>query len=401
MTQSLPLEGLRVLDFSRHLPGPWCGQMLSDLGAEVIKIEHKGIGDPSRFNPPRYRRDSVYFHAVNSGKRSIMMDLSKPEAAEVARRLLATADIVVESFRTGGADALGVGYEGARAQNPGVVYCSISGFGRTGTHARSPGHDLAIQSLTGLLDMAHEPGKAVPNPPFHAADYAGGAMAVVGILAALQRRNRTGEGCYIDLSMYDSLMGMLEIALAGAMGRLAGAPDQRTLDVWGANPRYRTYPTGDGKAVTVCLLEAKLWAEFCRIIGRPELVHRDETLADRLTAHADRSELYREAVAAYCLSKSRDEIVAEMAAHHIPITPVLTPDEALASELARSRRIFEGPEADEVEGAIVHLNNPLQHAGLTRPRSRGPGAGEHTDDILSELGFASADIARLRAAGAV
>jgi crotonobetainyl-CoA:carnitine CoA-transferase CaiB-like acyl-CoA transferase len=402
MTKTLlPLEGLRVLDFSRHLPGPWCAQVLGDMGAEVIKIEQRGTGDQSRYNPPRYVRDSVYFHSVNAGKKSIALDLTKPQSREIARRLLASADVVVESFRTGGADTLGVGYEDARAGNAGVIYCTISGFGRTGPYAKSPGHDLAIQAMTGLLGIDAEPGATPPNPAFHAADYAGAAMGVIGILGALQRRNKTGEGCYLDLGMYDSLMDMLQIGLAGALGRQAGAADQRTLEAWGGNPRYRNYPTKDGKAVTVCLLEAKLWKQFCRVIGRNDLVHEGEKLEERLTSHAERVDMYRDAIAAYCLSKTRDEIVAEMQVHAIPITPVLTPDEAVASELAIARDVVGGPAVHPTEGSIRMLTSPFRRAGLAREREAGPGLGEHTQETLSQLGFDAAAIESFKAAGVI
>ena len=389
----LPFEGFKVLDLSRHLPGPWCTQYLGDMGAEVIKVEHLGVGDPSRFNPPLYNRDSVYFHAVNSGKRSIALDLGHPLAAPVKERLLKEADIIVESLRPGGAAKLGVGYEQARALNPAVIYCSISGFGQAGPYVHSAGHDLAIQSLTGLLGAA--PGSHPANPPFHAADYAGGATAVIGILAATITRLKTGQGMLVDLSMYDAVMSMLEIRLSGALGRAAGVADKREIEVWGTNPRYRCYATGDGKAVTVGLLETKVWTLFCRHIGREDLILAEESQSDRLSSHGAAGERYRDAVATYCLSKPRDAIVAEMRAKSIPITPVLDPDEAVASDIAASRHIIERI-IDPVEGEVIHLANPLQHSGLTRPRRSGPALGGHTEEILRELGFDADAIGMLR-----
>lgn len=160
---TLPLEGATVLDLSRHLPGPWCTQYLADFGATVIKVEHLSVGDPSRYNPPRYKRDSVYFHAVNSGKRSMSIDLSRAGSEEVKQRLLKRADIAVESFRPGGAEKLGVGYEQAKALNPKVIYCSISGFGQTGPYAHAPGHDLAIQSLTACWADPSHPDRLPPT----------------------------------------------------------------------------------------------------------------------------------------------------------------------------------------------------------------------------------------------
>lgn len=394
----LPLEGIRVLDLSRHLPGPWCSQFLGDLGADVVKVEQRGVGDPSRHNPPRYREDTVYFHSVNGGKRSLSLDLGHSQAAEIKRRLLARADVVVENFNTGGADRLGVGYEDARRANPGVIYCSISGFGRTGPFNQAAGHDLAIQSLTGMLGARTAGEASPPNPPFHAANYSGAAVSVIGILAALQRRHTTGEGCYLDLAMYDSLMSMLDLALVSAMGRRAGTPDTRTMDVWGSNPRYRTYPTRDGKAVAVCLLEAKLWRTFCEAQGRPDLVHGEESLEDRLTAHADRAAAYGRLITEYCRTRSRDEIVAEAKRLRLPITPVLTPDEGLVSDVAVARGAILGPREDDVEGRVVQLRNPLRHSGLVRERRGGPRLGADTEAVLEELGFTQAECDAFRAA---
>lgn len=396
----LPLSGATVLDFSRHLPGPWCTQYLADLGAAVIKVEHRGQGDPSRHNPPLYVRDGVYFHSVNSGKRSLAIDLGRPEAAAAVRRLLGSADIVVESFRPGGAAKLGVGYEQARAINPKVIYCSISGFGRDGPYARSPGHDLAIQSLTGLLGGSFEPGTAPANPPFHAADYAGGASAVSGILAAYIRMLRTGRGALLDISMYDAVMSMLDIRLSSALGRAAGVADQREIEVWGSNPRYRCYATADGKAVTVGLLESTIWAKFCAAIGRPDLVSAEESLSDRLTSHGEKGARYLAALTDYCGAHTRDEIVEVMRALGIPITPVLDPDEAIVSDIAASRGIVSRA-PDPVEGEVMHLANALQHSGLVRERTSGPALGEHTSEILGEIGLDAAAIEDLARAGVI
>jgi crotonobetainyl-CoA:carnitine CoA-transferase CaiB-like acyl-CoA transferase len=396
----LPLQGVKVLDMSRHLPGPWCAQYLGDFGADVIKVEHLGIGDPSRYNPPLYARDSVYFHSVNSAKRSIAIDLGNPAAQAAKERLLHWSDVVVESFRPGGAAKLGVGYEQAAAINPRIIYCSISGFGRTGPYAHSPGHDLAIQSLTGLLGGSFLPGDFPRNPSFHAADYAGGATAVMAILAAYVRMLRSGKGALLDISMYDSVMSMLEIRLSGALGRAANLSDRREIEVWGNNPRYRCYATGDGKAVTVGLLEPKVWAKFCRHIGREDLISDKETLEDRLTSHSENGERYRSVIADYCLTKSRDEIAGEMRDRGIPITPVLDPDEAVSSDIATSRSIV-ARVPDRVEGDILHLANPLQHSGLVRSRDSGPALGGHTQEILSELGFDEQQIGEIKRAGAI
>lgn len=193
--RKLPLDGIRIADFSRLLPGPWCTQMLADLGAEVIKVEHPD-GDPSRHNPPLYSAESVYFCSVNGGKTSLALDLSTPEGRLAAHALIANADVLVESYGRGGAEKLDVHWDRARALNPRLVYCSITGFGQTGTLAPIAGHDLAIQAATGLLSLAD-----MPAPAFQAADYAAATMAVIAIMGALRNRDRDGQGAYLDVAI--------------------------------------------------------------------------------------------------------------------------------------------------------------------------------------------------------
>ena len=256
MTQSdkRVLSGVRIIDFSRLLPGPWATQMLADLGADVIKVEQPEVGDYSRHNPPKYRDSSVYYNSVNSNKRSIAIDLANPNGQAVAHRLIEKSDVIMESFRTGVAKKLDVHYEKARALNPGIVYCAITGYGQDGPLARVPGHDLVIQSMTGLMGMSVDREPLPPVPGFQAADYAGGAMAPTAILAALMRKQQTGEGCYIDLSMFDCLFYMCNIVQTGGMSRLAGHSGEPAMQPWGDNPRYATYLCGDGKPVAVSLL---------------------------------------------------------------------------------------------------------------------------------------------------
>ena len=238
--RKLPLDGIRIADFSRLLPGPWCTQMLADLGAEVIKVERPD-GDPSRHNPPLYNSESVYFCSVNGGKTSLALDLSTPEGRSAAHALISDADVLVESYGRGGAEKLDVHWDRANALNARLIYCSLTGFGQTGTLAQIAGHDLAIQAATGLLSLAD-----TPAPAFQAADYAAATMAVIAIMGALRSRDRDGQGAYLDVAMFDALFGMGNIGLASALGRHAGGPGTPTMEVWGGNPRYRTYTTRDG-----------------------------------------------------------------------------------------------------------------------------------------------------------
>ena len=381
--EPLPLEGAKVVDLSRLLPGPWCSQTLGDLGADVIKIEQPEIGDYGRFNPPVYREGGVYFNSVNRNKRSITLDLKNADDRAVALELLCEADIVVESYRAGVTEKLGIDYASLSKLNPGVIYCSLTGFGSEGPHAGVPGHDLSIQGATGLLDLAT--GYDVPPMPgFQAGDYAGATYAAIAVLAAYIQRLKTGRGRHLDVALYDSLMVMSNIALTGAMARVAGHPGTPELEVWGTNPRYAIYPTRDGKAVTVSLLETRTWERFCRLIERPDLIY-GESFSDRHTRHGTRADLFGEAIGRLCLTHDRDDLVARMTEADIPICPVYSPDEAMRSPEAAGRDLVQMTD-HPVDGPIPWILDPLTRAGLADPTRRGaPRLGEHGEEVRREL----------------
>jgi len=360
-TERLPLSGIKIADFSRLLPGPWCTQMLADRGAEVIQVERPD-GDPSRHNPPLYTQESVYFCSVNGSKRSLALDLSTQEGRAQAHRLIAESDVLVESFGRGGAEKLDVHWARAQVLNPGLIYCSITGFGQTGALAPIAGHDLAIQASTGLLALSD-----AAAPAFQAADYAAATNAVIGILGALRSRDHDGVGAYLDVAMFDALFGMGNIGLASALGRLAGGSGKPVMEVWGGNPRYRTYPTRDGKRVAVCLLEAKIWRRFCEVIGRHDLIFADEDHGARLSSHGERAHVFQAALSEYCLAHDRDAIGAQMVELALPVMPVLTPDEAVASEHVRTRGLVEAVE-HPTEGTTFTLRSGLLGSGVVRQR---------------------------------
>ena len=396
-----PLRGMRILDFSRLLPGPWATQLLGALGADVVKVEQPVVGDLSRHNHPRYVRDSVYFNTVNANKRSVAIDLSGGTAAAVVPTLIDWADVLIESFRPGVAAKLGIDAVTARARKPSLIHCSISGFGQTGPLSHIAGHDLVIQAATGVLGC-HPPSDAPPEVPgFQSADYAGALMSVVAIQAAWARRQQDGSGCTIDLGMYDALLSMCAMPLASAMSRATGGTGEPRAEVFGSNPRYSTYRTADGGAVAVSLLEARAWQSFCAAIGRPDLVREDETEADRLTGHGEHGVRYREAINAHCLRHERDVLVDEMRRLGIAISAVLEPDEALALDHARERGTVAWID-HPAEGRIPQLRTPLHQAGLAAPVPRpAPGLGEHSVAFLREAGVDPASIDRWLATGTV
>lgn len=398
--ENLPLSGILVADFSRLLPGPWCTQMLGDLGATVIKIEQRGVGDPSRYNPPRFRNEGVYFRSVNANKKGLSLDLTMRAGVEVAHRLLQRADVVIESFRPAVCVKLKIDHATVQKLNSRAIYCAISGFGQTGPIAHIPGHDLVVQAMTGILRSPPK-GEAFPLPPFQAADYAAAAMACIGILAALRQRDRTGAGCYLDLSMFDSLMHMANISLLPGLSLLAGGTGSPQLEVWGGNPRYAIYPSRDGGHVAVCLLEAKLWASFCKAIDRPDLISETEGWKDRHSDHGGRAELYRQAISDYCLSKNRDDLVGAMCAIGIPIVPVLSPEESLRTDHVRARDVA-GLVEDEREGQVAELRNPFRSAGLARTRRiAAPAFGGDSPEILEMLGFSKQEVDGLVTKGVI
>jgi crotonobetainyl-CoA:carnitine CoA-transferase CaiB-like acyl-CoA transferase len=374
------LAGIKVIDFSRMLPGPWCTQMLGDLGADVIKVEQPSVGDLGRHNPPNFKKDSVYFNTVNGNKRGVTLDLTVAADRQKAHALIAEADVVVESYRRGVTKRLEIDYATAREINPGIIYCSITGFGQTGPWADIPGHDLVVQSVSGVMGTGPQ-GDLPPVPGFQAADYAGSAYAIMAILAALYRRRDTQEGCYLDISMFDCLFSMTNVIAGPALARAGGFPVTTTMELYGANPRYATYPTKDKMAVAVSLLEARIWNSFCKLIDRPDLIHADEGPEHRHTAHGVRADLYREAIGKFCLSKDRDELVRWMAERNVPILPIYTSDEAVNSDHVQSRGMVEWI-SHPSEGRIPVIANPLNASGLTqRGRMPSPTLGQHQEIV--------------------
>ncbi len=268
MTQ--PLSGISVLDFSTLLPGPMATLILAEAGATVVKVERPGKGEDMRGYEPRWGADSVNFALLNRGKTSLALDLKAEEGRAEALRRAAEADVLVEQFRPGVMDRLGLGYEAVKALNPKIVYCSITGYGHTGTKRDRAGHDLNYMGDTGLLSLAcGEPGHRVV-PPALVADIAGGAYpAVMNVLFALRQRDATGEGCHLDVAMSDNLFPFLY----WAMGDLLAAGVRHgnaTGLVSGASPRYRLYDTKDGRIMAVAALEPKFWAAFTGAIGLEE-----------------------------------------------------------------------------------------------------------------------------------
>ena len=392
------LEGIRVLDLSRLLPGGFCSLLLADFGADVIKVEDTGMGDYIRFSAPHYEgaepsAGSALFLALNRGKRSIRIDLKTDAGREVLTRLVGEADVLLESFRPGVMERLGVGYEQLRAVNPRLVYCAITGYGQEGPHRTRPGHDMNYLGLNGLLALTGDAG----GPPVQAAgqiaDLGGGALpAALGIMIALRERERSGEGQLVDCSMFDGSLAWLALVAADALA--GGAALRRgQLQLAGSLICYRPYACADGY-VTLGALEPKFWAAFCRGVEREDLLHHafDPPGSD---AHRAVSEIFA--------ARTREQWRAFGTEHDCCLEPVLELDEALGSELVAAREMVVELDQPGVDRPVRLLGPPLKlsRTPAAPTRAPGPALGEHTEEILAAAGFSAEAITGLLAAGAV
>jgi alpha-methylacyl-CoA racemase len=391
------LAGLRVLDLSRLLPGGFCSLLLADFGADVVKVEDTGMGDYVRWAEPRYpdaepSAGGAMFLALNRGKRSVRIDLKRDAGREVFLRLVAGADVLLESFRPGVMERLSVGWEQLRAENPRLVYCAITGYGQDGPYAGRAGHDMDYLARVGLLDLTGEP----EGPPVQAAgqiaDLGGGAlMAAFGILAALRERDRSGEGQLVDVSMADGALSWLAMEAARV---LAGAtrPARGRAELAGGLLCYRPYRCADGW-VTLGALEPKFWQAWCEGVGRDDLAARQFEPVG--------SDTHREVEAVFA-ARTRAEWQAFNDEHDCCLEPVLGLDEALESELVRAREMI--VEIDQPgAGPVRLLGTPvkLSRTPADPTRAGGPPLGADTEAVLAEAGYSGAEIRALTDAGAV
>ena len=391
-----PLEGVRVLDLSRLLPGGFCSLLLADFGADVVKVEDTGMGDYVRWAPPGYEgaedsARSALFLALNRNKRSIRVNLKDDAGREVFLRLTDGCDVVLESFRPGVLDRLGVGYERLRERNPGLVYCAITGYGQEGPYRDRSGHDLNYIGLTGLLGLTGERGGPPIQPGGQIADIGGGGlMAAFGILAALRQRDRSGEGQLVDVSMTDGALSWL--AMVAARYLCDGVvPRRGDPELAGRIICYRPYACADGW-VTLGALEPKFWQAWCRGVGRDDLVGA-QFEAPGSDAHAEVERIF--------LERTREQWRAFASEHDCCLEPVLELDEALDSALVGARDMV--VELDQPgAGPVRQLGFPIKLSRTPGRLSRpGPALGEHTDDLLAAVGYSDDEVAALKESGAV
>jgi alpha-methylacyl-CoA racemase len=400
---SLPLQGIRVLDLSRLLPGGFCSLLLADFGAEVLKVEDTGMGDYIRWSPPFYdgaheSARSALFLSLNRNKRSIRLDLKNERGREALLRLVRDHDVVLESFRPGVLDRLGVGYERMREENPGIVYCAISGYGQDGPKRDASGHDMNYLGLVGLLGLTGERGGEPVQAAGQIADLGGGAlMAAFGILAALRERDGgggragSGEGQLIDVSMADGALSWLAMVAASYFAG-EDVPRRGELPLAGSLICYRPYECADGW-VSLGALEPKFWQGFCRGVGRDDLIGAQFERPGS-EAHAQVQEIFK--------SRSREQWEAFAREHDCCLEPVLELDEALDSELVREREMVVEIDQPGAERAVRLLGLPVKLGRTPGDHARlpGPALGEHTEEVLRAAGYTEQEVAELLAEGA-
>jgi CoA:oxalate CoA-transferase len=395
MLDQKPLDGVRVLDLSRVLAGPFCTMNLADLGAEVIKIEIPGRGDDSRaYAPPIPRsNDSGYYYSVNRGKQSLTLDLRKPEAAELLCDLVRHSDIVVENFSPGTMERFKLGYERLRAANPRIILCSISGFGQTGPMASAPAYDIVAQALGGTMSITGAPGGEPMRCGVSIGDLTAALYAVVAILAALRVRDTSGVGQHLDIAMLDCQVAWLEDALArfSATGRVPEPIGSRHPSI----TPFQPFRASDGYFVAGCGNEA-LWQRFCDAIGASELKHdaRFATNGLRTANHAELDAI----LARHFGARPRSYWLSRLQQAVVPCAPIATVAEVAANPHLRERQMILHAEHPSFDGLIVP-GSPFKTAGAGgAPNTRAPQLGEHTELVLRRvLGYDSARIAELRA----
>ena len=395
-----PLAGIRVLDLSRVLAGPWCTQLLADLGAEVIKIERPGVGDDTRhWGPPWHgegdKRVAAYFLSANRGKKSAAIDFSRPEGAALVRKIAETCDVVVENFKVGGLKKFGLDAEALRAANPRLIVASITGFGQDGPYAERAGYDFIIQGMGGMMSITGLPDDQPGGGPLRVGvavvDLFTGMYTASAILAALFRRERTGEGAHIDMALFDTQLAVLANQVSNAL--VSGKDPPRQGNTHPNIVPYQPFTAAD-KPLIVAVGNDRQFARLAEICGHPEWAS-DKRFVTNAARVANREEMIR--LVSECIrQKPADDWFEKLEAAGIPAGPINTISQALADIQAQHRQMVRAMAGLSVMGSPVRIDGERADSDLPPPV-----LGEHTNDVLGEYLIDASEVERLRSAGVI
>ena len=387
-----PVAGLRVLELARILAGPWAGQILADLGADVIKVERRGTGDDTRgWGPPFVEATdgghlgAAYFHATNRGKRSIELDFEREQDRRIVRKLAARSDVLIENFKVGGLAKFGLDYASLSKENPRLIYCSVTGFGQTGPSATRAGYDLMAQGMGGIMDLTGTPDGEPQRAGVPVADIFTGIYSVIGILAALIERDRTGRGCLVDTALLDSQVGVLANQALNYL--VSGKVPERLGNAHPNIVPYQVFPVADGHII-IATGNDNQFAMLCAVLGEaqiaqePHWLANSDRLANRDSLVARLSDLTRK--------WQRAELLARLEAVQVPAGPINSLDQVFADPQVRHRGMrIDPPSAAAKGGRIPGVRTPITLAGQPMVAERSsPRLGEHSAEILREIGEA-------------
>jgi len=385
-----PLAGLRVLELARILAGPWAGQIFADLGADVVKVERKGVGDDTRgWGPPFVEGTdgkpigSAYFHSANRGKRSIEADFEDEDGRRIVRKLIARSDVLIENFKVGGLAKFGLDYKNLAPDNPRLIYCSVTGFGQDGPYATRAGYDLMAQGMGGIMDLTGVADGEPTRIGIPVSDIFTGCYAVIGILAALAQRERTGKGCYVDAALVDSTVGVLSNQALNFL--VSGKVPKRIGNAHANIVPYQVFPVADGYAIVATGNDAQ-YVKFCGVLGVPELAQNPD-YKDNVGRLKHREELIGR-LSALTMKMKRDDLLAKLEAQGVPAGPINDLEQVFKDPQVVHRGMqLKLPSAAAKAGSIPGVRTPIVIDGWKAASEHpSPLLGEHSSDILREIG---------------
>ena len=391
-TSALSLDGIRVIDLSRVIAGPWCGALLADLGADVVKVEDTGPGDESRTWPPHKDGEAAAYLLFNRNKRGIALDLKTPEAVEVVKRLVKAADVVIENFRTGTMESFGLGYDVLSQINPRLIYCSVSAFGRTGPRKDSPGYEALMQAFSGIMSITGEPGGQPVRAGVSFLDLTTGILCALGVSNAIIQRQRTGLGQRVDGSLLETAVSLLAFHAEGYL--LTGALPRALGSGHPSLSPYRNFKCRDGQWIFIAAANDRFWQKLAKALGLDGLA-ADPRFQKNQGRVANRAEL--EGILETTIGGlDREPLLKRLEEADVPATPVNTVDQVMNDPQTAERGIVQRVTHPKL-GEIPVVGTPLHFSRMSPGvRRAAPLRGEHTDTILADLGYSPAEIKTLR-----